>query len=259
MTHRVRSASALRASASRKRRSSGLTMPEAVLVISIGALVVVGATVAGISIMSRIQSDARSAELSTVVESVWDRYRNAAEYTGLKTETVAGGLPERMTNDDQTLIFLGGGVAPVSLHPGLAGSAVGATTTRTFTVTIGDEDFPIRSTLVCERMLGRWDDQESRLLGYQLRTAKAVVSTATGLANANSQAPATTNFTLRKGGSTTLLDLSLPANKASATATNVRLTAGPFWLNTVRTPHIRDACEKVTSLSSGAVIIFAFT
>ena len=152
-----------------RSRLRAVTMPEAVLVVSIGALLVVGAVTVGVNVMNRVQASARVEELVVIVESVWDRYQNASEYTALSAASVAGTLPERMTNDAKNRIFLGGGILPIYLYTGQTiGAPIGASAAQTFFLAVGNADFPVKSSLICERILGRWDDQDERLFGFQV-------------------------------------------------------------------------------------------
>ena len=114
-----------------------------------------------------------------------------------------------MTNDDQDQIFLGGGVTPVFLAPGADGDDdadnVGALTARTFILTIGTENFPVRSTLACERIISRWDDQDPRFLGFQVvgATGKPDAPGDIGDIHDIVDDAAATNFTVRKAGTAT--------------------------------------------------------
>ena len=219
-------------------------MPEAVLAISVGALLVVGATTAALSIIERIQAGNRVQEVATVVDNVWGRYVNAAEYTGLTSASIASSMPERMTNDAQDEIYLGGGQLPVGLFPGVAAAAhIGAGTPRTFFMVIGTTDFPVQSVLTCERILSRWDDQDARLFGFQVAPALATLATAPAAA-------AATNFTVRKVG--TVVDFT-PGSPPNV------YPAGPHALRQVLSQHIRHACDIVVGLAGGARLIMAFS
>ena len=246
-----------------RRRASGVTMTEAVIAVSIGALLILGATTVGLNIMSRVQSNARVEEVSTIVEAVWDRYTNASEYTALSAATVARTLPERMTNDAQDQIFLGGGVTPVFLAPGADGTdgadEVGALTAQTFILVIGTQNFPMRSTLACERILSRWDDQDPRFLGFQVVSAATKPDAPKDAAAIRGipDGAAATNFTVRKAG--TAIDLN-PTTGPIAPATPPSIYgADTHQLRSVLSHNVRHACEVLTEeIPAGAVIILAF-
>ena len=230
-------------------RVRAVTMPEAILAISVGAILIVGATTAALSVIDRIQANARVQEVVAIVENVWARYENAAEYTGIDPPSIAGSLPERMTNDDKDEIYLGGGQLPVGLAIGASTGGpqfAGASSTRQFYLVVGNQDFPVKSLNTCERIIARWDDQDSRFFGFQIAPAAAAINTPP-------VAAAATNLTVRKAGSG--LTATFPAAAISPSVYG----ANTYYLSSVRSQHIRHACDVLTGINSGARLILAFS
>ena len=229
------------------RRGYGMT--EVILAITVGTIIVVMVTQMALSAIARNNADARASEVRIIVDTIWDKYGNAADFTGIDTDTIAGSLPEKMRSADGNSIFLGGGAAPVQVFEGdtANAAAIGANVDQTFVLSIGTADFPITTTQDCEKILALYDNQEPRFRGFQLRVATgAAIGTAPVLTAAD------TNFSVKSAAGTTLTGVS------EATAANKYYAAASYALRDVQTPNITYACEKATDLDAGAVINLAF-
>lgn len=245
---RAEAAKALRIARS-QRWHRGIGMTEVILAITVSTIVVVMVSQMALSAIARNNADARAAEVRIIVDTVWDKYVNAADYTGIDTDTIAGSLPEKMRSADGNSIFLGGGAAPVQIFEGdtTNAAAIGANVDQTFVLSIGTADFPLTTTQDCEKILGLYDNQEPRFRGFQLRSA-----TGTAIGTAPVSAAAATNFSVKSAAGTTLTGV------AEATAPASYYAAASYALRDVQASHITYACEKATDLDAGAVINLAF-